>query len=97
MAKFEIVEKEVVRMVKVTLQHETVRTESEALYYMRGAITMESNVPSVGGLLGNHLKSGQWESLQNRPTDDVRGQGYVLLRCRIKQAAFSFPDFIDSL
>jgi uncharacterized protein (AIM24 family) len=51
MAKFEIVEQEGVRMVKVTLQNETVRTESGALYYMRGSITMESKGPSVGGLL----------------------------------------------
>ncbi|HET9216824.1 MAG TPA: AIM24 family protein [Terriglobia bacterium] len=51
MAKFEVVEQEGVRMVKVILQNETVRTESGALYYMRGPITMESKGPSVGGLL----------------------------------------------
>ena len=51
MAKFEVVEQEGVRMVKVTLQNEMVRTESGALYYMRGPITMESKGPSVGGLL----------------------------------------------
>lgn len=51
MAKFEVVEQEGVRMVKVTLQNETVRTESGALYFMRGAISMESKGPSVGGLL----------------------------------------------
>jgi uncharacterized protein (AIM24 family) len=51
MANFEIVEQEGVRMVKIILQNETVRTESGALYYMRGPITMESKGPSVGGLL----------------------------------------------
>jgi uncharacterized protein (AIM24 family) len=51
MANFEIIEQEGVRLIKVTLQNETVRTESGALYYMLGPITMESKAPSVGGLL----------------------------------------------
>jgi uncharacterized protein (AIM24 family) len=51
MAKFEVVEQEGVRMVKVTLSNESVRTESGALYYMRGPISMESKGPSVGGVL----------------------------------------------
>jgi uncharacterized protein (AIM24 family) len=51
MASFEIIEQEGVRLVKVVLQNEMVRTESGALYYMRGPITMESKSPSVGGLL----------------------------------------------
>jgi uncharacterized protein (AIM24 family) len=50
MANFDIIEQEGVRLVKVTLQNEMVRTESGALYYMRGPITMESKGPSVGGL-----------------------------------------------
>jgi len=51
MAKFEIIEQEGVRLVKITLQNETVRAESGALYYMRGPITMESKGPSVGGIV----------------------------------------------
>ncbi len=51
MATFEVIEKEGVRLVKATLQGETVRTESGALYYMRGPITMESKGPGVGGFL----------------------------------------------
>lgn len=49
MAQFEVVEQEGVRLVKIILKDETVRTESGALYYMRGPITMESKTPSIGG------------------------------------------------
>lgn len=51
MAQFDIIEQEGVRLVKVTLANETVRTESGALYYMRGALSMESQAPSLGGML----------------------------------------------
>jgi uncharacterized protein (AIM24 family) len=51
MANFQVVEQEGVRLVKVTLNNETVRTESGALYYMRGPITMESKTPSLGGFI----------------------------------------------
>jgi uncharacterized protein (AIM24 family) len=51
MAQFDIVEQEGVRLVKVTLNDETVRTESGALYYMRGSIQMESKGPGLGGFL----------------------------------------------
>jgi uncharacterized protein (AIM24 family) len=58
MAHFETIENEGVRLVKVTLRDETVRTEAGALYYMRGAITMESKAPSLGGFL-KALASGE--------------------------------------
>lgn len=58
MAKFEIIEKEGVRLVKATLQNETIRTESGALYYMQGAVTMESKAPSLGGFLKS-MASGE--------------------------------------
>jgi uncharacterized protein (AIM24 family) len=58
MANFEILEQEGVRLVKVTLQDETVRTESGALYYMRGDLEMESKTPGVGGFLKS-LASGE--------------------------------------
>ncbi|HAB19151.1 MAG TPA: AIM24 family protein [Verrucomicrobiota bacterium] len=51
MADFQIIEQEGVRLVKCTLMQETVRTESGALYYMRGSIAMESKAPSMGGFL----------------------------------------------
>jgi uncharacterized protein (AIM24 family) len=50
MAQFEIIEQEGVRLVKATLQNETIRTEAGALYYMQGPITMESKAPSLGGI-----------------------------------------------
>lgn len=50
MATFEVVEQEGLRLVKITMSNETVRTESGAMYYMRGPITMESKAPSLGGL-----------------------------------------------
>jgi uncharacterized protein (AIM24 family) len=58
MANFDVVEKEGVRLVRVTLNNETVRTESGALYYMRGPITMESKTPGLGGFI-KALASGE--------------------------------------
>lgn len=49
MAQFEVIEQEGVRLVRITLNNETVRTEAGALYYMRGPITMESKAPGLGG------------------------------------------------
>lgn len=49
MADFQIIEQEGVRLVKCALMKETVRTESGALYYLRGPIAMESKAPSMGG------------------------------------------------
>ncbi len=51
MAQFEVIEQEGVRLVRVTLQNETIRTEAGALYYMRGALEMETKAPSIGGFL----------------------------------------------
>jgi uncharacterized protein (AIM24 family) len=51
MANFEIIERESLRLVKITLQNETVRTESGAMYYILGNITMQSKTPSAGGFL----------------------------------------------
>jgi uncharacterized protein (AIM24 family) len=56
MAKFEIIERENLRLVKTTLQNETVRTESGAMYYMRGNITMQSKTPSAGGFLNENVE-----------------------------------------
>lgn len=51
MTKFEIIEQEGVRLVKITLENDGVRAESGALYYMRGQIALESKAPSLGGFL----------------------------------------------
>jgi uncharacterized protein (AIM24 family) len=73
MAKFEVIEQEGVRLVKATLEKETIRTEAGALYYMRGSITMESKAPSAMGFLKS-IASG--ESVF-RPT--YTGTGEVFL------------------
>jgi uncharacterized protein (AIM24 family) len=51
MADIQIIEQEGVRLAKLTLKSETVKTEAGALYYMRGAIRMQSSAPSMGGIL----------------------------------------------
>jgi uncharacterized protein (AIM24 family) len=69
----EIIQKEEVRVVKITLNNETFRTESGAMFYMRGNITMESKAPSVGGFL-KAVVSG--ESIF-RPTYTGTGELYL--------------------
>ncbi len=73
MPQYEIIEQEGVRLVKITLENETVRAESGALYYMRGQIEMESKAPSVGGFLKS-LATG--ESIF-RPTYSGTGELYL--------------------
>lgn len=51
MAEFELLEKEGLYLVKATLDNETIRTESGALYYMMGNVEMKSKMPSAGGFL----------------------------------------------
>ena len=58
MAQFEVISTEGVNLVKTTLNNETVRTEAGALYYMRGAIAMESKAGSLGGMLKS-MASGE--------------------------------------
>ncbi|WP_427160719.1 AIM24 family protein [Aliinostoc sp. HNIBRCY26] len=73
MASFEIIERESLRLVKVVLQNETVRTESGAMYYMRGNVTMQSKAPSAGGFLKS-LATG--ENIF-RPTYTGTGELYL--------------------
>jgi len=55
MPNYEVVKIEDLRMVKVTLNGDTVRSESGALHYMRGNIEMKTKAPSVGGFLKSAL------------------------------------------
>ncbi|MFT4688954.1 MAG: AIM24 family protein [Verrucomicrobiia bacterium] len=73
MAEYEIVEQEGVRLVKITLNNEMVRAESGALYYMRGAIEMESKAPSIGGFFKS-LATGEKIF---RPTYTGTGELYL--------------------
>ena len=51
MPEYEIVVEEELRMVKVTLNGDEVRSERGAMHYMRGQIEMGSSLPGVGKLL----------------------------------------------
>lgn len=51
MASFEVIERQGLKMIKATLNNETVRAESGAMHYMRGQVTLESKAPSAGGFL----------------------------------------------
>ncbi|MGH7999182.1 MAG: AIM24 family protein [Brasilonema sp.] len=73
MATFEVIAREGLRLVKAILQNETVRTESGALYYMRGNITMQSKAPSAGSFLKS-LATG--ENIF-RPTYTGTGELYL--------------------
>jgi uncharacterized protein (TIGR00266 family) len=74
MAKIEIIDREGMRLVKMTLQNETVRAESGAMYYMRGNIQMES--AGTGGL-GGFLKSAVTGENIFRPTYKGTGELYL--------------------
>lgn len=43
---FEILQREFVKMLSVTLEHSAFRYEAGAMHYMKGALTIESNLPS---------------------------------------------------
>jgi uncharacterized protein (AIM24 family) len=73
MALFEVIHQEGVRLVKVTLNDETIRTEAGALYYMRGDITMESKAPTAGGF----LKAMATGEKVFRPTYTGTGEVYL--------------------
>ncbi|MBP5976621.1 AIM24 family protein [Brasilonema sp. CT11] len=73
MATFEVIAKEGLHLVKVILQNETVKTESGALYYMRGNIHMESKAPSAGSFFKS-LATG--ENIF-RPTYTGTGELYL--------------------
>jgi uncharacterized protein (AIM24 family) len=51
MAKFDILEQEGMRFVRMTIQDEMVRAEAGALAFMRGPIMMDAPIPSIGGAL----------------------------------------------
>jgi len=73
MAHFEVIEKEGLFLVKALLENETVRTESGAMYYMRGNIKMESKMPTAGSFLKSMVTS---ESIF-RPTYTGTGELYL--------------------
>ena len=73
MPEIEIIQKEEMRVAKITLNNETFRTESGAMYYTRGNLTMESKAPSIGGFLKAAVSG---ESIF-RPTYTGTGELYL--------------------
>lgn len=51
MAHFEIVEQEKLKMIKATIDNETITAEAGALHYMQGKIELKTPTPSAGGFL----------------------------------------------
>lgn len=72
MASFEVVEKQGLKMIRATIQNETIRAEAGALHYMIGPVQMDVAAPTAGGLL-KAVASG--ESII-RPTYTGSGQVY---------------------
>ena len=58
MADIEIVDTEGMKMVKVILSGDSIRSESGALHYMQGDIEMQTKAPGVGGFLKS-MASGE--------------------------------------
>jgi uncharacterized protein (AIM24 family) len=50
MAQFEIIEQQGLRMIRATIRNETIRAESGAMHYMQGNITLDSPMPTAGGI-----------------------------------------------
>ena len=73
MAKFEVLDQEGMHFVQITLDNETVQAESGALCLMRGNITMDVKLPTLGRALTSYLA----EEAQIRPT--YTGTGTMLL------------------
>ncbi|MBS1371077.1 MAG: AIM24 family protein [Lentisphaeria bacterium] len=51
MVTFDVETKEMCRLVRIGLENDGVRIESGAMYYMIGALTLDAQMPSVGGFL----------------------------------------------
>lgn len=49
--KFDVVEKETLKFLKAEFENSAVRYESGGMYYMKGNLEMEANLPSAGGFL----------------------------------------------
>jgi uncharacterized protein (AIM24 family) len=77
MAEFQVVKREGVRFVAIRLVDDTVRIESGALAYYRGAITMDARIPSLGTMVSASLS----EERAVRPT--LTGTGVVVLESSV--------------
>ena len=73
MAKFQAVTQDHVNAIMVEMQNETVTLEAGVMHYMQGSITVETKVPSLGGI----LKAGVTGETLFRPT--YSGTGRIML------------------
>jgi uncharacterized protein (AIM24 family) len=55
MPQWEITEEQNMKLVKVTLNDETVRAESGVLHYMRGNVELQTKMPGVGSMFKSAL------------------------------------------
>jgi len=70
---FEIVQKEMLKLLMIKLENSAFRYESGAMYYMKGQLSIEANMPSAGGF----LKSMITKESAIKPV--IRGTGTVFL------------------
>lgn len=67
----EVIDTEYYKLPKVTISNGEVVLEAGALHYMRGAITMESALPSVGGFLKSKLTGEKVVRPRYRGTGEI--------------------------
>jgi uncharacterized protein (AIM24 family) len=77
MAEFTVIEEEGLRFVRIRLDDDSARIEAGALAVMRGSITMEAAIPSVGTMVSASLS----EERAVRPL--LHGTGDVLLESSV--------------
>lgn len=79
MAAFEILTKDLMHYVEITLNNDSVRTEAGVARYWRGNIEMKNPIPSVGGM----LKSAMTGNKLFRPV--FTGSGKLMLTPRFHE------------
>ena len=79
MAKFEVLTKDLMHYVEITLENESVRTEAGAARYWRGNIEMKNQMPSMTGM----IKSAMSGNTIYRPV--YTGTGKVMLAPRFHE------------
>lgn len=57
MPNFEVIEKQGLKMIKATINNESVKAEAGALHYMLGEIELTTKMPSAGGFLKSMITS----------------------------------------
>jgi uncharacterized protein (AIM24 family) len=72
MPDYEVVTTQELKMIKVTLNGDTVRSESGVMHYMKGNIEMVTKAPSIGGFLKSMVSN---ENIF-RPTYTGTGEVY---------------------